>query len=239
MYLRYTETRNQPIPQTIHGTGICTYMKTIKINEIHGSVYIPFVPWIRHGYLYRGFLKWWYPTTTGFPTKIDYFRVFWGYHHLRKHPYRGYDFSRIYIQYQDRTPWETLVTRTEALVSLVTFSDDSPAIGVLCYWFWWLVSGNAKGKGKNVENPIFLQTSEFAYSTFCLFFFQCHVGTPKESRTIPGWRSQSPAQKLMVWSIPFLGHTWKILATHIGMNSLRSRPFWNLYVIQLMVQKSG
>ena len=33
-----------------------------------------------------GFLKWWYPTTMGFPTKNDHFEVFWGYHHLRKHP---------------------------------------------------------------------------------------------------------------------------------------------------------
>ena len=33
-----------------------------------------------------GFLKWWYPTTMGFPTKSDHFEVFWGYHHLRKHP---------------------------------------------------------------------------------------------------------------------------------------------------------
>ena len=33
-----------------------------------------------------GFLKWWYPTTMGFPTKYDQFGVFWGHHHLRKHP---------------------------------------------------------------------------------------------------------------------------------------------------------
>ena len=33
----------------------------------------------------RGFLKWWYPTTIGFPTKNDHFRLFWGYYHLRKH----------------------------------------------------------------------------------------------------------------------------------------------------------
>ena len=32
------------------------------------------------------FLKWWYPTNLGFPTKNDHFGVFWGYHHLRKHP---------------------------------------------------------------------------------------------------------------------------------------------------------
>ena len=35
------------------------------------------------------FLKWWYPTTMGFPTKNDHFEVFWGYHHLRKHPYHS------------------------------------------------------------------------------------------------------------------------------------------------------
>ena len=37
---------------------------------------------------YGGFLKWWYPTTMGFPTKNDHFGgPFSGYHHLRKHPY--------------------------------------------------------------------------------------------------------------------------------------------------------
>ena len=36
---------------------------------------------------YGCFPKWWYPTTRGFPTKNDHFGVFWGYHHLRKHPY--------------------------------------------------------------------------------------------------------------------------------------------------------
>ena len=37
--------------------------------------------------VYGCFLKWWYPTTMGFPTKNDHFGVFWGYHHLRKHSY--------------------------------------------------------------------------------------------------------------------------------------------------------
>ena len=36
---------------------------------------------------YGGFLKWWYQTIIGFPTKTDHFGVFRGYHHLRKHPY--------------------------------------------------------------------------------------------------------------------------------------------------------
>ena len=42
-------------------------------------------------YVYGGFLKWWYPTTMGFPTKNDHFGDFWGvkwgYHHVRKHQY--------------------------------------------------------------------------------------------------------------------------------------------------------
>jgi len=37
-----------------------------------------------------GFLKWWYPTTIGVPTKYDYFGVFWGYHHLWKQPGGGF-----------------------------------------------------------------------------------------------------------------------------------------------------
>ena len=43
--------------------------------------------YVQYLYSYGCFLKWWYPTTLGFPTKHDHFGVFWGYHHLRKHPY--------------------------------------------------------------------------------------------------------------------------------------------------------
>ena len=39
--------------------------------------------------LYGGYLKWWYATTMGFPTKNDHFWVFGGYHYLRKHPYEA------------------------------------------------------------------------------------------------------------------------------------------------------
>ena len=48
--------------------------------------FVMFKSWI---FGYGGFLKCWYPTTMGFPTKNDHFGVFWEYHHLRKHPY-GY-----------------------------------------------------------------------------------------------------------------------------------------------------
>ena len=39
-------------------------------------------------YSHGGFLKWWHPTTMGFPTKNDHFGVFGGYHFFRKHPHR-------------------------------------------------------------------------------------------------------------------------------------------------------
>ena len=53
------------------------------------------VVWVANLYLFSpythmghgGFLKWWYPTTMGFPTKNNHFGVFWRYHHLRKHLY--------------------------------------------------------------------------------------------------------------------------------------------------------
>ena len=43
----------------------------------------------------EGFLKWWVSPTIsmGFPTKNDHFGVFWGYHHVRKHPYSAPDGS--------------------------------------------------------------------------------------------------------------------------------------------------
>ena len=48
---------------------------------------------------YGGFLKWWvYPTTMAFPTKNDHFGEFWGYHHLRKHPYEP-DYFYDYYDY--------------------------------------------------------------------------------------------------------------------------------------------
>ena len=55
-------------------------------------------PWDDFVYLpslHGCFLKWWYPTTMGFPTKTDHFGVFWGYHHLRKHPHGFGWFPRL------------------------------------------------------------------------------------------------------------------------------------------------
>ena len=45
-------------------------------------------PWAPALFSTGGFLKWWYPTTIGFPLKNDHFGVWNGgkTHHLRKHP---------------------------------------------------------------------------------------------------------------------------------------------------------
>ena len=56
-----------------------------------------------------GFLKWWVsPTTMGFPTKNDHFGVFWGYHHLRKHPYISWYVCiwYVYIHRHHRINWD-------------------------------------------------------------------------------------------------------------------------------------
>ena len=37
--------------------------------------------------IYGSFLKWWYQTTIEFLIQMIILGVFWGYHHLRKHPY--------------------------------------------------------------------------------------------------------------------------------------------------------
>ena len=66
-----------------------------KTPEIHSEVMVKFHSCLGLAFQmlgksfqrYGGFLNWWYPTTIGFPTKNDHFGVFWGYHHLRKHPY--------------------------------------------------------------------------------------------------------------------------------------------------------
>ena len=55
---------------------LCQHVSTIYMVNIQcHCIYI---------YIHGGFLKWWYPTTRVF---LLNFRVFWGYHRLRKHPY--------------------------------------------------------------------------------------------------------------------------------------------------------
>jgi len=77
-----------------------------------------------------------------------------------------------------------------------------------------------------------LQTSEFPIPHFVFVFcFQCHVGTPKESRTIPraGLTVSIPYPKIDCMINP-LGHTWKFLGTHIG-------AYWDEFIADKAVLK--
>ena len=64
-----------------------------------------------------GFLKCWYPTTMGFPTRNDHFGVFGGtgYHHLRKHPYIIYIYIYILYIYIYMCTRDVLVFNRESL----------------------------------------------------------------------------------------------------------------------------
>ena len=72
--------------------GLNFHLALVVVGKIYGSTILPQVTtgcgWMvsNRFHLFGGFLKWWYPTTIGFPTKNDHFGVFWGYHHFRKHP---------------------------------------------------------------------------------------------------------------------------------------------------------
>ena len=75
-------------------------------------------------YIYGGFLKCCYPTTMGFPTTNDHFGVFWGYHHLRKHPYLyiyiGIIFGLIVVTSHDRIHQNDLISRYLELVKFIS-----------------------------------------------------------------------------------------------------------------------
>ena len=75
-----------PLERTSHGNpkfGLPNshFVKSVLLPGAKAEL-----PGFYHQILAGGFLKWWYPTTMGFPTKNDHFGVFGGYHHLRKHP---------------------------------------------------------------------------------------------------------------------------------------------------------
>ena len=80
---RYQVTKS-PFAWTFFLVKDITVPGTFLDDDFHGCLY-RVDPWGADGC----FLKWWYPTTMGFPTKNDHFGVFWGYHHFRKPPDRS------------------------------------------------------------------------------------------------------------------------------------------------------
>ena len=69
-----------------HGT--CLLNSVVFPFRDGASMYGLFTPPLGQIWPHGGFLKWWYPTTMGFPTKNDHVGVFWENHHLRKHPHK-------------------------------------------------------------------------------------------------------------------------------------------------------
>ena len=73
---------------------------------IRGSQWNSSGSWKLQTFLLQGSFKWWYPTTIGFPTKNDHFGVFWGYHHLRKHPFWKNQTLQMYGEFAGAFPWK-------------------------------------------------------------------------------------------------------------------------------------
>ena len=68
--------RLPPLQRTSHGyaPGTSNQWSSGGSREL----LLPRGLWYRYSSWYECFLKWWYPTTMGFPTKNDHFGVFWG-----------------------------------------------------------------------------------------------------------------------------------------------------------------
>ena len=61
--------------------------------------------WALHG----GFLKWWYPTTICFPTKMIILGCFGGTTMLRKHPHDQFKILKFFVSFSSSLQWDTLV----------------------------------------------------------------------------------------------------------------------------------
>ena len=95
----FSETKRWHLLQTFQ--TLCLCCKLSELPWMGCSMGWPY--WDITLTILGGFLKWWYPTTIGFPTKNDHVGVSWGYHHLRKHPLGGS--SHILVQWWITMPW--------------------------------------------------------------------------------------------------------------------------------------
>ena len=97
--------------------------------------------------IYRGFLKWWYPTTMGFPIQNDHFGVFWGYHHFRKPPYIGCFGIGVFFV------WPLLSVRRYDASSATTGAAIADSIGSQAHAEWRCKCCGDKGRFTPRENP--------------------------------------------------------------------------------------
>ena len=83
-----------------------------------------FLP-LKMGWRCGCFLKWWYPTIMRFPIKNDHFGVFWGYHHLRKHPcdVTGSISFKKHVYVCLTGFWRCILFWWKIIINLVSFVD--------------------------------------------------------------------------------------------------------------------
>ena len=170
---RFTLGFPKPKKKVVHVILVVTIWKFWVIYRLDPS-YTQFV------YLFGGFLKWWYPTTMGFPTKNDPFGVFWGYHHLRKHPF---------LQKHVFTTRETLaqVRRNHGTEFHVGWSTV-PKCTILCHFkrtcFLFGV-----GKFDNQDFGLFCQEMFFKQNTWTkilkkkMWYLLQHIPSPKKQQS--------------------------------------------------------
>ena len=118
----------------------CTCWKFLPILDPKGNVLVIVSRSVRTlKNQYGGFLKWWYPTTMGFPTTNDHFGVFWGYCHWIKHPYgNGKSWCSIEI---DIFKWSSLSwtpcyqrVSNKSLILENNWSQTTPELIQLLTW---------------------------------------------------------------------------------------------------------
>ena len=111
-----------------------------------------------------GFLKWWYPTTMGFPTKNDHFGVFWGYHHLRKHLVGGMKlwWLKCMVNFRD-FPRETLYS---AFLLFILWENKKNYRW--CFHIFWFLTGSIHDSGENNDHiGALLQDRDHSTGFFC------------------------------------------------------------------------
>ena len=115
-------------------------------------------------FIYGGFLKWWYPTIMGFPTKNDHFGAFWGYPYFWKHPYGFMRMAGI-----QNNLWTSESRKKDYPITQFcpqcryrwwTFKRKHIASWESWYWDW-----SVKKKQQESLNPLFTRSNDSVDST--------------------------------------------------------------------------
>ena len=162
-----------------------------------------------------------FPNNHGFSyTQNDHFGVFWGYHHLRKHPYRKHSCDRLKIPMAVRRP--TLSSNSSWFILKQRSAYGKPGLSVWGqYLSSWLVSGawrwqQDKYEQNNKQNQNEIQMLS---NMVCSWFCWCKSNRIcKLNQTILRWQKlkeltlqcATPACSLAVWCCLFVLHTLRM-----------------------------